>query len=80
MAEPELRPCGVCGGPAQLYARWTLTSHEMKRNYVWVECASTPPCETGTCHKRDETAIAAWNKLAQNSRLSQPRPGGKGRE
>lgn len=33
--------------------------------YYWVECAGTPPCETGECHKDPDAAIDAWNKRAK---------------
>lgn len=58
----NLRPCSVCGGPAQDYSRWKLVGTELKLIYSWVECAGCPPCETGKCFKDGAMAVASWNK------------------
>ncbi len=68
----DLAPCSCEQAPPELYTRWHYQGSEGKPVYCWVECAGTPPCDTGPCHPQDrpDLAVEGWNKMRADDKVS----------
>ena len=72
----ELKKCPFCGGEAHLVSDYSSEHEEMRWN-VWHECGGFEGESTGygcslhpwfdtPWYKDEQTAIAAWNRRADN--------------